>query len=62
MEIGETEPHYLLIVDRIGTLDVLEIQVEVSDEFFSDEVKLEELERKIKNAIESTLGLTARLD
>ena len=62
LEIGETEPHYLLIVDRIGTLDVLEIQVEVSDEFFSDEVKkLEELERKIKNAIESTLGLTAKI-
>jgi phenylacetate-CoA ligase len=62
LEIGGTEPHYLLIVDRIGTLDVLEIQVEVSDEFFSDEVKkLEELERKIKNAIESTLGLTAKV-
>jgi phenylacetate-CoA ligase len=62
LEIGDTAPHYLLIVDRIGTLDVLEIQVEMSDRLFSDEVKrLEDLEKKIKNAIESTLGLSAKI-
>src|SRR6056297_1354434 len=45
MDIGETEPHYLLIVDRIGTLDTLEIQVEISEALFSDEVRrLEQLE------------------
>jgi phenylacetate-CoA ligase len=62
LEIGETAPHYLLIVDRVGTLDTLEVLVEMSDKLFSDEVKrLEELEKKIKNAIESTLGVTTKV-
>ncbi|NLY74504.1 MAG: phenylacetate--CoA ligase [Firmicutes bacterium] len=62
LEIGETEPHYQLIVDRDGNLDDLEIWVEVSAELFSDEVrKLEELGAKIKREIMSTLGISARV-
>lgn len=62
LEIGETEPHYQLIVDRVGTLDTLEAQVEVSDVMFSDEVRrLEQLERKIKKEIEGTLGVTCKV-
>ncbi|MBO8170112.1 MAG: phenylacetate--CoA ligase [Thermoanaerobacteraceae bacterium] len=62
LEIGETEPHYQLIVDRVGTLDTLEIQVEVSDALFSDEVRrLEQLEDKIKKEIETTLGISAKI-
>ncbi|HWR61377.1 MAG TPA: phenylacetate--CoA ligase, partial [Clostridia bacterium] len=30
LEIGETAPHYLLIVDRVNNLDILEIWVEMS--------------------------------
>ncbi len=62
LEIGDTQPHYLLIVDRKGSMDELEIQVEVSREMFSDKVKgLEGLEAKIKHQIESQLGLTAKI-
>lgn len=62
LEIGETEPHYQLIVDRDGNLDDLEIWVEVSEKLFSDEVrKLEELGVKIKREILSTLGISARI-
>jgi phenylacetate-CoA ligase len=62
LEIGETEPHYQLIVDREGNLDDLEVWVEVSERIFSDEVrKLEELEGKIKKEIMSTLGISARV-
>jgi len=44
LEIGETAPHYLLIVDRKDNLDILEIQVEMTPGLFSDEVKkLEEI-------------------
>ena len=47
MEIGDTEPHYLLVVDRIGNLDSLEVWVEVSNKLFSDEVrKLEDLRQE----------------
>lgn len=62
LEIGETEPHYQLVVDREGNLDDLEVWVEVSERIFSDEVrKLEELETKIRKEIQSTLGISARV-
>ncbi|HHU50653.1 MAG TPA: phenylacetate--CoA ligase [Firmicutes bacterium] len=62
LEIGEVEPQYLLVVDRKGNLDELEIWVEISEKLFSDEVrKLEDLEHRIKNEIISTLGISARI-
>lgn len=62
LEIGDTQPHYLLIVDRVGSLDELEIQVEVSANMFSDKVKgLEELESKIRYKISTLLGISAKI-
>jgi phenylacetate-CoA ligase len=62
LEIGDTAPHYQLIVDRVGTLDVLEILVEINRNMFSDEVKkLETIGKKIRNSIESTLGISAKI-
>lgn len=62
LEIGETEPHYLLIVDRIGNLDILEVWVEVSERMFSDEVRrLEQLEHRITREIESVLNINAKV-
>lgn len=62
LSIGYTEPQYLLIVDREGNLDTLEIQVEVSSQFFSDKVRgLEELEGVIRREVESTLGISAKV-
>ena len=59
LEMSETEPHYLLIVERDGTLDTLKVQVEVQEQFFSDEIKvLQQLSKKIKSNLESTLGIT----
>ncbi|MGC9151650.1 MAG: phenylacetate--CoA ligase family protein [Microbacter sp.] len=62
LEMSETEPHYQLIVDRINNLDVLEILVEVNESFFSDGIRqLEALSHKMKAAIESTLGISAKI-
>lgn len=62
LETGETAPHYLLIVDRIDNLDTLEIWVEMTRKMFSDKFKrVEELERKIRKEIVSTLGINARI-
>ncbi len=58
------EPHYQLIVDRVGNLDTLEIQVEVSDKLFSnaDEVKvLQNKERRISKDIKDYLGVSAKV-
>jgi phenylacetate-CoA ligase len=62
LEMRETKPHYLLIVDRVNNLDILEVWVEVDDQFFSDEIKqLESLKKKIQHNIESTLGVNANI-
>ena len=62
LEMSETKPHYLLFVDRVNNLDVLEIWVEVEDQFFSDEIKkLEGLRKKIQHNIESVLGINAAI-
>jgi len=58
LNIPEVAPHYQLIVTREKHLDKLQINVEITEDTFSDEVKkLEELEKKVKEEIESTLGL-----
>ncbi len=59
LEMSETEPHYLLIVEREGNLDTLRLLVEVQEQFFSDEIKmLEALRKKITSNIQSTLGVS----
>jgi len=60
MNIEGVEPHYLLIVDRQGALDTLEVHVEVREEVFSDEVKnLQSLGGRIEKDIKDLLGVNA---
>jgi len=62
MQMEETEPHYQIVVDRVGALDELEIQVEVNEGIFSDQIKrLEDIERKIEKEIESALGISVKV-
>jgi phenylacetate-CoA ligase len=62
LEIEETEPHYLIVVNRINNIDTLEVWVEVSSRIFSDEIKgLEAVEKKIQHEIHNVLGLTATI-
>jgi len=62
LSMGNNTPHYLLIVDRVDNTDVLEIQVEISQDMFSDEIKnLSSQENNIKQQIESTLGISAKI-
>ena len=56
------EPHYQLLVDRVGQMDTLEVQVEMTEGLFSDEVKkLEALARRIENDIKDYFGVTAKV-
>jgi phenylacetate-CoA ligase len=62
MQIPGLAPHYQLVVDRVENLDILEVQVEVSPETFSDEIKqLEGLEKKIRDEVQSYLGVSIRV-
>ena len=54
--------HYMMIVDRKNNLDTLEIQVEVEERFFSDEIKeLESLTKKIAHVVQNAIGLAAKI-
>jgi len=56
------EPHYQLVIDRKGQLDSIEVQVEMHEKLFSDEIKdLERTERKISQALYSTLGIHSKV-
>ncbi len=60
LSMGSTTPNYQLIVDRVNNADTLEVRVEISQEMFSDEVRvLNEQENLIREQIESTLGIAA---
>ncbi|HDP24486.1 MAG TPA: phenylacetate--CoA ligase [Deltaproteobacteria bacterium] len=62
MEIEGLEPHYLLIVEREGSLDTLEIQVELSEQVFSDEIRgLQSLEKRITKDVKDYLGISAKV-
>jgi len=60
LEFSHVTPNYQLIVDRINMMDVLQVNVEMGPELFSDEVrKIEGFERNIRGAIQSVLGISA---
>lgn len=63
IETEGTEPHYLIVVDRGDSImDNLEVWVEVSPEFASDEVKtLESMERRISAELQSVLGISLKV-
>ena len=59
---GNVDPRYLIVVDRKGTLDEIEIKVEINAAQFTDQIRgLEELQLKIKKNIESVLGIAAKI-
>ena len=62
LEMSGTTPHYMMIVDRVNNLDTLEVQVEVEERFFSDEIKeLENLSKKIAHTIQQAIGLAVKV-
>ncbi len=62
LAVEGTLPHYQIILTREGGLDEMEVQVEVTPEVFTDTVRaLEDLQAKLAQAIEHTLGIRANV-
>ena len=61
LKIGEgITPNYQIVVDRVNNSDTLEVRVEMSDKFFTDDVKsIEKLEKSIRAQLQSILGISA---
>ena len=55
-------PNYQIIVDRVNNTDTFDINVEMSEHFFSDNVKaIEKLEKYITEELRSMLGISAKV-
>jgi phenylacetate-CoA ligase len=62
MEVSGVAPHYQLFVDREGPLDTMEVQVEVDERVFSDEVKeLQNLAQLIERQIKDYLTVSVKV-
>lgn len=62
MESEGLTPNYQLVVDRVHNLDTLEVQVEVDEALFADEIrKLQSLESSIQKSIKEFLGVTTKV-
>jgi len=62
LSIEGTEPHYLIVLDREKSLDTVEIQVEVSEKIFTDEIRqLEDFQAEVKRKIEAVIGISAKV-
>ena len=62
LKVEGVEPHYQLVVERRDQLDELEVQVEMNEKMFSDEIKgLEKIERRIEADLYAGLNIHTRV-
>ena len=62
LAVEGTLPHYQIVLTRDKGLDQVEVQVEVTPEFFSDRISaLEGLQQKLAHTIENTVGIRAQV-
>ena len=62
LSIGEVQPHYQIVVDRVNNLDTMTVEIEISENMFSDNIKgIEGAEQRISSQINSVLGVSAKI-
>ena len=59
---GDVTPNYQIVVDRVDNNDTFDVNVEMSEALFADDVKtIETIERKITSDLRSVLGIGAKV-
>ncbi len=59
---GGLTPNYQIVVDRVNNTDTLDINVEMSEQMFSDAIRsVERVERSIEAQLRSILGIGAKV-
>ena len=62
MKSGEITPNYQIIVDRVNNTDTFEVNVEMSENFFTDDIKsIAAIEKQITERLRSVLGIGAKV-
>lgn len=60
LEMTEFEPQYMLVVDRKGNLDTLQVQVEVRKDYFSDDIgRMLAMKKRLADKLKSVLSISA---
>ncbi len=62
LEVEGTLPHYQIILTREKDLDMIEVQIEVTSEVFSDTIgAMENVRKMLGHSIERMLGIRVKL-
>lgn len=59
----DISPNYQIIVDRENNVDTFDVNVEMSEKLFADDIKsIEKIEKQITSQLRSTLGIGAKVN
>ena len=59
LELPQFEPQFLLTVNRVNNIDIMELKVEVRPEYYSDGINdMLEMKKLLHNRLQSVLGLS----
>ena len=62
VSVGDITPNYQIIVDRVNNNDTFDVNVEMSEQLFADDVKsIEKIEKQITAELRSMLGIGAKV-
>ena len=60
LSMGEVTPNYQIVVDRKNNTDTLDVNVEMTEEMFEDDIKsIEKVEKTIEGKLRTMLGIGA---
>ena len=59
---GDITPNYQIVVDRVNNTDTFDVNVEMSDALFADDVRsIEAVEKRINSGLRDMLGIAAKV-
>jgi phenylacetate-CoA ligase len=62
LQVESCQPHYQLIIDRKGNMDTLEVHIEVNEEIFFDEMKMQrDFVLMLEKRLATMLGVSAKV-
>ena len=62
MNVAGVSPHYMIYVDRVNNLDVMEIDIELDGNLAPDRVsEIESIQKKVETEVNSYIGVSARI-
>ena len=59
---GDITPNYQIVVDRVNNTDTFDVNVEMSDALFADDIRsIETVEKRINSGLRDMLGIAAKV-